>query len=138
MNIGSNCSVCGKLLSGKQSLYCSIRCKNVTHQSYGSQKKRGLQRKIYFVNSLGGKCSRCGYSKNIAALAFHHKGNKEFQLDVRNLSNRRADRIVSEVKKCVLLCHNCHAEEHNPSLDFNNFPAKSSIDTLELDKFSLH
>ena len=120
MNSRSNCKICGNILNGKQTLYCSIRCKNSDHQSYVAQKKRGLKRKIILVNRLGGKCSICGYSINLAALVFHHKGNKHFQLDVRSLSNRRIESINSEVSKCILLCNNCHAEVHNPSLKLSN------------------
>lgn len=113
----SNCSVCAKPLSGKQTLFCSIKCKNAVHQSYQAQKKRGIQRKLYFVEKLGGKCSKCSYATNLSGLAFHHLHGKEFQLDVRALSNRNIKPILNEIAKCVLLCHNCHAEVHNPSLD---------------------
>ena len=117
MNNVSNCRICNKKLSGKQTLYCSLSCKNSAHQSYPAQKKRGLNRKLEFVTGLGGKCSKCGYKKNLAALAFHHVSDKEFKLDVRSLSNRKIDSILKELKKCELLCHNCHAEFHNPALD---------------------
>ncbi|OGL31051.1 hypothetical protein A3D14_02210 [Candidatus Saccharibacteria bacterium RIFCSPHIGHO2_02_FULL_47_12] len=132
MNKGSNCSVCGKSLSGKQTLFCSVRCKNTTHQSYPTQKKRGLARKLYFVEKLGGKCSRCGYAANLAALAFHHLGGKEFQLDARSLSNRKIDPIIDEVAKCKLLCHNCHAEVHNPNLDLAKLSIEPTALTTEL------
>lgn len=117
MKTGSNCRICQKKLAGKQTLYCSVLCKNKFHQSYPSQKKRGLERKLRFVRELGGECSLCGYSANLAALVFHHVGGKEFQLDVRALSNRKLEPILKEVAKCKLLCHNCHAEVHNPGLD---------------------
>lgn len=41
------------------------------------------------IESRGGKCEVCGYDKNIAALEFHHinPDEKEFQLDMRHLSN---------------------------------------------------
>jgi hypothetical protein len=62
------------------------------------------------------QCEKCGYDKNSAALQFHHSEpiNKLFSLDLRSLSNRKWDVILEEVKKCQLLCSNCHAEEHNP------------------------
>ena len=113
----SNCIVCDKLLAGKQTMYCSVQCKNAVHQSYSAQKKRGLARKLHFIEQLGGKCSKCGYAKNVAALAFHHVNGKDFQIDVRALSNRKIEPILSEIAKCVLVCHNCHAETHNPGLD---------------------
>ena len=99
-----NCRICGNELSGKQTLYCSTKCKNKVHQSYKSQKKRGYDRKIELINSLGGKCSICGYKKNISALTFHHKipSQKQFQLDVRSLSNRTFSKIRNELKKCMV------------------------------------
>lgn len=117
MSNGSNCKVCNKKLIGKQTMYCSTLCKNSVHQSYASQKKRGLHRKLEFIKARGGKCSHCGYAKNLAGLAFHHLHGKEFKLDVRSLSNRKIEPILKELEKCTLLCHNCHAEVHNPNLD---------------------
>lgn len=65
---------------------------------------------------MGGSCYICGYKKNFSALIFHHcdPKKKKFKLDIRSLSNRKISRISDELKKCVLLCHNCHAEVHNP------------------------
>ncbi|MBI1857201.1 hypothetical protein HY003_00155 [Candidatus Saccharibacteria bacterium] len=128
----SNCKVCGDELTGKQTLFCSIKCKNALHQSYPSQKKRGIERKLHFVKMLGGKCSHCGYSANLAGLAFHHLGGKEFQLDVRSLSNRKIEPILKEVAKCKLLCHNCHAEVHNPGLDLAKLSIEPTALTTEL------
>ncbi len=97
-------------------MYCSSTCKNNSLQSYEAQQARGLARKQRLVLQFGGQCSRCGYSKNTAALAFHHLNPKEksFQLDLRALSNRRQTRIDDEAAKCILVCNNCHAEIHNP------------------------
>jgi hypothetical protein len=116
MNKITNCIVCEKRLSGKQGKFCSVLCKNRFHQSYPSQKRRGLKRKIELIEKLGGKCSRCGYQKNLAALSFHHRDDKLFKLDARSLSNRTLDAVTTEAKKCELVCHNCHAEIHNPDL----------------------
>ena len=132
MNKRSNCIICKTKLLGKQTLFCSIKCKNAGHQSYPAQKKRGLERKLHFVTKLGGKCSVCGYSKNLSGLAFHHLGGKEFQLDARSLSNRKLEPILKELEKCVLLCHNCHAETHNPSLDLAELLIEPTALTTEL------
>lgn len=60
----------------------------------------------------------CGYQKNLASLSFHHLDalKKDFRLDARSLSNRKMNVIIKELKKCILLCHNCHHEIHNPDL----------------------
>jgi hypothetical protein len=132
MNKRSNCIVCKTLLTGKQKIFCSVKCKNTTHQSYSAQKKRGIVRKLYFVTKLGGKCSVCNYSKNLSGLAFHHLNGKEFQLDARSLSNRKIEPILKEIDKCILLCHNCHAETHNPSLDLAKLLIEPTALTTEL------
>ena len=132
MKLGSNCKVCSDPLTGKQKSFCSVRCKNKAHQSYPAQKRRGLERKLHFVSQLGGKCSSCGYATNLAALSFHHLGGKEFQLDVRSLSNRKLEPILDEIAKCKLLCHNCHAEVHYPDLDLAKLLIEPTALTTEL------
>jgi len=71
------------------------------------------------VKQFGGYCSVCGYNKNLSALTFHHNNEKKFKLTVRSLLNRTMSKILSEAKKCILLCHNCHSEIHNPDLNIN-------------------
>ncbi|PIZ48257.1 hypothetical protein CO180_03375 [candidate division WWE3 bacterium CG_4_9_14_3_um_filter_41_6] len=74
--------------------------------------RRKLLRKeaVYF---LGGSCCICGYDKYIGALEFHHidPNEKEFGLSSRGLT-RSWEKIVEELKKCVLVCSNCHREIH--------------------------
>lgn len=69
------------------------------------------ERKRIFVEYKGGKCQRCGYDKYIGALDFHHTNpdEKEFLIN-RNLS---LERMKVELDKCILLCSNCHREEHH-------------------------
>lgn len=117
----TNCSNCTKKLIGKQKKYCSTLCKNAENnnkfQNYKSQQIRGKNRKIDLVKKFGGKCSKCGYNKNYAALCFHHLHDKSFRLDSRSLSNRTLKSIENESSKCQLLCHNCHMEIHYPHMD---------------------
>ncbi len=116
MKIVITCIVCATPLGGKQQKFCSLSCKNKSLQSYQAQKARGLKRKIFLIKKLGGCCSVCDYSRNLSALTFHHINpkKKNFKLDMRSLSNRKQFRIDNEIKKCILVCHNCHSELHNP------------------------
>ena len=116
------CIVCGTQLRNKQTHFCSSACKNKHHQSYSAQKDRGLARKLALVKAAGGKCSICGYNKNLAALAFHHTdpNGKDFKLDMRSMSNRNLERVLSELGKCILVCHNCHSELHHPHLNLDS------------------
>ena len=74
-------------------------------------KKHYLTKKSRIIIALGGKCSICGYNKNIAALHFHHKNpetkerNKEWLLNDGNQ------------QKLVLVCANCHYEIHHPQCE---------------------
>ena len=111
------CLLCQKELKGKQTKYCSTKCKNGKHQLYDYQHDRGVKRRDDLIALYGGKCTECGYRKNHAALNFHHidPNTKLFQLDIRSCSNRSLNNCLEEAKKCKLLCSNCHLELHNPN-----------------------
>jgi hypothetical protein len=66
------------------------------------------------IESLGGKCSICGYDKCINSLCFHHVNpdEKSFILGGLRGFSRKWETIVKEIRKCVLLCLNCHGEVH--------------------------
>jgi len=71
---------------------------------------RQRNRKKEFVELKGGKCERCGYNRCLGALEFHHMdpSKKEFQIS----KNRSLESMQEELDKCILLCANCHKEEH--------------------------
>ena len=101
---------------------------------YELQKQRWIDRKLKLIQMFGGKCQKCGYDKNYAALEFHHLDPNEKEFQWPKLRLRKWETIIKELKKCVLLCANCHREEHWPDaiLDFsnlndNNFLNKSEI-----------
>ena len=89
---------------------------------YKKQCERALKRKLELIELKGGKCQKCGYDKNIAALDFHHINpeEKSFQIDSRHLSNTHIDKLKTEVNKCILLCANCHRELHYEKYNKDN------------------
>jgi hypothetical protein len=72
------------------------------------------QSKIRMVAAFGGRCAICQYSKCIKALEFHHldPNEKDFHFNVR-ITNKTWPKICAELRKCVLLCANCHREVHH-------------------------
>src|SRR5947209_10993416 len=106
----SSCLVCEATLIGRQTKFCSRRCKNAStnnkHQNYVSQQQRGRKRRLLLIQGKGGRCERCGYSRNNAALAFHHLDTaaKSFPIDLRSCSNTSWDALLKEAQKCLLLC----------------------------------
>ena len=78
------------------------------------QSARRFKRKMDAVNTLGGKCSICGYDGCFGALDFHHKDGEEKDSNISWLvwKGNKKD-LENELKKCVLLCANCHREQHS-------------------------
>lgn len=96
--------------------------------SYKRQRKRGIKRKLNLIELKGGCCEVCGYNKNITALTFHHinPNDKLFNLELRGIANNNWQKVLDELKKCQLLCHNCHHELHHP--EFNLEDLRKSVD----------
>lgn len=69
-------------------------------------------KKIRAINLLGGKCEICD-NNNIFHLCFHHICGEEKENCINNLRCHRWSTIVKEVKKCHLLCNNCHKNLHH-------------------------
>lgn len=111
------------------------RCKKVHFCAYTSTLREGdemgaknvtaarQKRKQELVYVMGGKCVLCGYDRCIAALEFHHidKSQKERQLSSGNCYSWDED--IEEVKKCALVCSNCHRE-----IEAFNLTVSSSFD----------
>ena len=75
-----------------------------------SEARRKMKQRA--VAYKGGKCERCGYDKSYAALEFHHRDPAQKDFSLASKHYRRWERVVVELDKCMLLCSNCHAEEH--------------------------
>ena len=59
-------------------------------------------------------CQRCGYKKCFAALDFHHKNKEDKKENPSNILRWKiTEERIEELKKCELLCANCHREEHS-------------------------
>lgn len=99
-------------------------CKNCT---YTYQKDRWKIRKYQAVDLMGGKCTSCGYNKNYAALEFHHLDPKVKEFAWNKLRQTSWATIIEELKKCTLLCANCHREVHNPNPLLHDIPDTTSI-----------
>lgn len=78
--------------------------------------KRWRQRtKDRMIEAMGGKCQCCGYNLCTRALAFHHVNpeEKDFSFGALRANPTQWVNVVNELKKCILVCHNCHSEIHD-------------------------
>ncbi len=117
------CKICEKefetVKMGGSRLYC-FEC-SPSYQK-GNNIERGIAitairiaLKKRLVEIKGGCCEICGYNKSIKALQFHHRNPKEKDFNIGGYTgskNVNIQKAFEEVKKCQLLCANCHAEIH--------------------------
>ncbi len=79
-------------------------------------RRRNVREQILL--EAGGKCVVCSYDRCQRALEFHHMepGKKDFGLSAKGLT-MGIDKMREEIKKCILVCSNCHREIHAGLLD---------------------
>jgi hypothetical protein len=74
--------------------------------------KKSREKSAWARAQLGGRCSICGFNRYKSALAIHHLDPKEKDVAFRSMRSWSLSRITEELKKCVLLCSNCHVALH--------------------------
>lgn len=74
------------------------------------------ERSVYV---LGDVCQCCGYDKCITALEFHHLDPSQKDFNFSENTNRSWAFNREELKKCILVCANCHREIHAGLIDNN-------------------
>lgn len=111
---------------------------------------RRMERKMALIQLMGGQCSICGYRKSAAALEFDHlhdgqsftpHGSKNPE-KARALSHLLAQNTpegfrsaIEEVKKCRLLCANCHREQTYPGHEMGEAtPVLEDVLAFELER----
>lgn len=99
----------GKNGNGSRAICKDCQCERI---------KRGQRETRDYIQSLKKKCSKCGYDKCIEALEFHHRNPDEKEGVLSQYSRRTFSPAVKllidkEIKKCDILCANCHREEHS-------------------------
>lgn len=102
---------------GKQS-FC-IKCSNIiSREHYLRNKQLYKDKAIKFKKLLaermvnykrGLKCNKCGESR-YWVLDFHHKNSTKKHFSIS--SSGSFNKFLEEVKKCEVLCSNCHRDFH--------------------------
>jgi hypothetical protein len=67
------------------------------------------------IESMGGECTICGYNTCTSSLALHHidPTQKDHSFGGIRANPKKWDTIAKELRKCCLVCHNCHSEIHS-------------------------
>ena len=101
-------------------------------------KQRGKARRIRktkiisMVKVDSGGCSLCGIT-HLECLDFHHIDRKDKLLNIsENGWFSSVKNLLKEIKKCAVLCSNCHRQIHSGRIDKNKVTAvKISDITLQ-------
>lgn len=100
--------------------------------------KETIEHRKHWINlyKLSNGCSICGYNKHPAGLCFDHlPGYEKAEITKNGCSKRNCaggmfmlynkkhdiEELIAEIKKCRLLCHNCHME-HTHKISNIEFP----------------
>lgn len=99
------------------SYYVNPTVKNTKNKC---QNKNRFARRTKYKTLVGGKCQKCGYDKCLDALQFHHNDPSQKKFNITNAiwgeEHVNEQQILDEIKKCTLLCANCHAEIHSRNI----------------------
>lgn len=79
------------------------------------------QRKWIIEYKLKKGCLICSYNKCARALHFHHLDDFIKEFHIGHLKTYSDDHIIKEIKKCVVICSNCHMEYMEGLIDINKY-----------------
>ena len=116
------CFYCGKEfdLSGKQGGQNRIFCTDCIPDGLTKQEGRAIRRRLYLAKADQQKqamgCAICGYNKYGGVLEWHHIDPNEKDFNpadlMKDASQVKWNLYQEEIKKCILLCANCHRAWH--------------------------
>jgi hypothetical protein len=87
---------------------------------------KAAARKEWYAFKATLKCTQCGFF-HIAALDFHHEDPNTKEGNVHDyISNGQFAKAYEEIKKCIVLCANCHRIHHH-----NEKTLQSQPETLQ-------
>lgn len=87
------------------------------------------RRKDNLIKVCGSKCNLCGYDKISGALEFHHINPKEKLYGIASKGTcHDLEQDLMEIKKCILVCANCHREIHEDLYSLNYLQNKQIYD----------
>jgi 5-methylcytosine-specific restriction endonuclease McrA len=100
------------------SIYENWQDKEAYDRSYKKQLAR-MNRTMRFIKRVKTMfgCSICGYKKSSVALHFDHIDASTKYLEISRMYNANMQRLKNEMRKCQILCANCHAERTQEQRD---------------------
>jgi len=106
---GNACRLCALERAKKHRLE-RRKCPKYVEEFNNKIKERNRQRKIEWIEAAGGSCKDCGGVFPPSVYDFHHPDPSVKEGNPSSLMLNKKGR--EELKKCILLCSNCHRIRH--------------------------
>ncbi len=95
----------------------ALKDKKYSKKIANDKRLRNLKKKAVLVEEFGGSCSDCDMKydgTNACCFDFHHLDPrlKKFSVNACTFNKFSKQSIYEEVKKCILVCSNCHRILH--------------------------
>lgn len=103
--VQSRCNECGKKMA--QEHYVKNKDSYLTRTK---ERAKSLREKFNLFKSTL-KCEICGES-HIATIDFHHEDSQKKDFGISRFYSVSQSRFEEELKKCKVLCSNCHRKLH--------------------------
>ena len=80
---------------------------------YKRNKEKRVKHKKQAVDYFNGTCHDCGCTSEYQEIFdFHHKDPTEKECSIAHIIHYGWSKIEAELKKCIMLCSNCHRIRH--------------------------
>ena len=114
--IKKKCKYCQRRFDKEDFSYHGGLERAICIDCYSQERSERKSKTRDFLNEIKkeAKCEECGFD-NPSALHFHHENPKSKKQTVSRMAScgYTIEAIKKEMKKCVILCANCHAIKHH-------------------------
>ena len=87
-----------------------LQCTECRNDAANGKYRRRTELLGRFKMSKG--CACCGFDRSAAALDWHHIDMSDKEFYIRDSLKMRIVTLFKELRKCVVLCANCHRMVH--------------------------
>ena len=103
-------------------IYENWQDKEAYDRTYKKQLIR-MERNMRFIKRVKTMfgCSVCGYNKSSVALHFDHVDTNTKCREISRMYSANVQTLKNEMRKCQILCANCHAERTQEQRDNGEF-----------------
>ena len=96
-----------------EQVYCDKICRK---KAFDDIQLRSLNIRQEAKEKIG-SCEVCGYNKWFSCLEWHHVYPETKEYEISAMKSCSEETIEQELKKCILLCCNCHQEIHRGNVE---------------------